>query len=284
MYWWRRQPLLLVDAARLFITPVLAVMINSTQQHLRHVFRPMSIRFTSSQAAQSYHRPQLQDETLESRTLGAFPNASKEPNLSLLPQTKMNLVAAINSALDTALHTDPSAILFGQDVAFGGVFRCSTNLQNKYGPDRVFNTPLSENGIVGFAIGYAATHGSTAIAEIQFADYVYPAFDQIVNEMAKFRYRSGTQWECGGVTRRMPCGAVGHGGHYHSQSPEGFLGGAAGIVIVTPRSPRSAKVFICRDSFLYLLPILATLLEILSHLVSWLFRDCCYRLFDQKTQ
>ena len=112
----------------------------------------------------------------------------------------------------------------------------------KFGSDRVFNTPLSENGIVGFAIGYAATHESTAIAEIQFADYIYPAFDQIVNEMAKFRYRSGNQWNCGGVVVRMPCGAVGHGGHYHSQSPEGFLAGAAGIVIVMPRGPLSAKV------------------------------------------
>jgi 2-oxoisovalerate dehydrogenase E1 component beta subunit len=160
----------------------------------------------------------------------------------------MNLVSAINSALDIALQSDPSAILFGQDVAFGGVFRCSTNLRDKYGPSRVFNTPLSENGIVGFSIGYASTQ-STAIAEIQFADYVFPAFDQIVNEMAKFRYRSGNQWNCGGVTIRMPCGAVGHGGHYHSQSPEGFLAAAAGVVVVMPRGPVSAKVSIILCKF-----------------------------------
>ena len=96
----------------------------------------------------------------------------------------MNLFTAINSALSIAMSTDDSAIVFGEDVAFGGVFRCSSNLQEKFGPHRVFNTPLSENGIAGFAIGYAAT-GGTAIAEIQFADYIFPAFDQLVNEAGK---------------------------------------------------------------------------------------------------
>lgn len=117
----------------------------------------------------------------------------------------MNMFTAINDALRIALETDPSAILFGEDVAFGGVFRCSQNLREQFGTDRVFNTPLSENGIAGFAIGYAATAGGTAIGEIQFADYIFPAFDQIVNEMAKFRYRSGNQWNCGGVTLRGTC-------------------------------------------------------------------------------
>jgi 2-oxoisovalerate dehydrogenase E1 component beta subunit len=123
----------------------------------------------------------------------------------------MNLFTAVNDAMAIALETDPTAIVFGEDVAFGGVFRCSQDLRDRFGKDRVFNTPLSENGIAGFAIGYAAT-GGTAIAEIQFADYIYPAFDQIVNEMAKFRYRSGSQWNAGGATLRMPAGAVGHGG------------------------------------------------------------------------
>ena len=112
--------------------------------------------------------------------------------------TKMNLFTAINNAMTTAMHTDDSAIVFGEDVAFGGVFRCS-NDSRKFGKDRVFNTPLSENGIAGFAIGYASM-GGTAIGEIQFADYIFPALDQIVNEMAKFRYRSGNQWNAGGVT------------------------------------------------------------------------------------
>jgi 2-oxoisovalerate dehydrogenase E1 component beta subunit len=149
-------------------------------------------------------------------------------------------MSTINQTLHTALSTDSNSILFGQDIAFGGVFRCTTNLQSTFGSHRVFNTPLSELGIVGLAIGYAST-GHTAIAEIQFADYVYPAYDLIMNEMSKFRYRSGNQWECGGVTLRMPCGAVGHGGHYHSQSPEGVLSACSGVVVVMPRGPRSAK-------------------------------------------
>lgn len=173
---------------------------------------------------------------------GAFPRTIAEPNINTLPgqKTSMNLFTAINKTLETALTTDPSAIVFGQDVAFGGVFRCTTGLREKFGSHRVFNTPLTEVGIAGMAIGYASTE-STAIGEIQFADYIFPAFDQITNEMAKFRYRSGNQWNCGGVTLRMPCGAVGHGGHYHSQSPEGFLAGCHGVVVVMPRGPISAK-------------------------------------------
>eukprot|EP01068_Selenidium_serpulae_P010798 Selendium_serpulae@DN5532_c0_g1_i1.p1 len=86
-----------------------------------------------------------------------------------------------------------------------------------------------------------ASVGHTAIAEIQFADYIYPAFDQIVNEAAKFRYRSGGQWDCGKLTIRAPCGAVGHGGHYHSQSPEAFFTHVAGVKVVMPRGPKQAK-------------------------------------------
>jgi len=93
----------------------------------------------------------------------------------------MNLMQTIGNTLDIALKSDDSSILFGEDVKFGGVFRCSTDLDgkslnSKYGTDRVFNTPLSEQGIAGFAIGYATT-GATAIAEMQFADYIFPAFD-----------------------------------------------------------------------------------------------------------
>mmetsp|Transcript_5877 Transcript_5877/g.8644 ORF Transcript_5877/g.8644 Transcript_5877/m.8644 type:complete len:376 (-) Transcript_5877:198-1325(-) len=152
----------------------------------------------------------------------------------------MNFFTAINSALSISMSTDETAILFGEDVAFGGVFRCSTNLREKFGPHRVFNTPLSENGIAGFAIGYAAA-GGTSIAEIQFADYIFPAFDQIVNEAAKFRYRSGNQWNCGKLTIRTPCSAVGHGGHYHSQSPEAYLAHTPGLVVVMPSNPKDAK-------------------------------------------
>lgn len=134
----------------------------------------------------------------------------------------MNMFQAINNALDLALEKDESTLLFGEDIAFGGVFRCSINLQSKYGTDRVFNTPLCEQGIVGFGIG-AACQGAKAICEIQFADYIFPAFDQIVNEAAKYRYRSGNTFDCGSLTIRAPSGAVGHGAHYHSQSPEAYF-------------------------------------------------------------
>jgi 2-oxoisovalerate dehydrogenase E1 component beta subunit len=152
----------------------------------------------------------------------------------------MNLFTAVNDAMRIALETDETAVVFGEDVGFGGVFRCSQGLRERFGPHRVFNTPLSETGIAGFAIGYAAASG-TAIAEIQFADYIFPAFDQIVNELAKFRYRSGDQWNAGGVTIRTPCGSVGHGGHYHSQSPEAYLAHTPGLTIVMPRNPKQAK-------------------------------------------
>jgi len=172
------------------------------------------------------------------RTIASVPAVERAVN----PETKrMNLFTAINNALSIALKTDPNSILFGQDVAFGGVFRCTQGLQEEFGPNRVFNTPLSENGIAGLAIGYSSV-GGTAVGEIQFADYIFPAFDQIVNEMSKFRYRSGNQWNCGGVTIRSPCGAVGHGGHYHSQSPEAFLAHIPGISVVMPRGPKAAKV------------------------------------------
>jgi len=153
---------------------------------------------------------------------------------------RLNLFQAINNALDITLRSDPSSVLFGEDVGFGGVFRCSLDLQKKYGKERVFNTPLCEQGIIGFGIGYAAA-GATAVAEIQFADYIFPAFDQIVNEAAKYRYRSGNTFECGKLTIRAPCMAVGHGALYHSQSPEAFFAHCPGLKIVIPRGPYKAK-------------------------------------------
>ncbi|CAH1400536.1 unnamed protein product [Nezara viridula] len=154
--------------------------------------------------------------------------------------TKLNMFQAIGNAMDLALEKDQSAVLFGEDVAFGGVFRCSMGLQKKHGKDRVFNTPLCEQGIVGFGIGLAVA-GSTAIAEIQFADYIFPAFDQIVNEAAKYRYRSGGMFDCGRLTIRAPCGAVGHGALYHSQMPEAYFAHTPGLKIVIPRGPVKAK-------------------------------------------
>ncbi|ESO07175.1 hypothetical protein HELRODRAFT_98557 [Helobdella robusta] len=153
---------------------------------------------------------------------------------------RMNLCQALTSAMDVALTEDPTTLVFGEDVAFGGVFRCTVGLKDKYGSDRVFNTPLCEQGIAGFAIG-AACAGARVIAEMQFADYIFPAFDQIVNEAAKYRYRSGGQFDCGRLTIRSPCGAVGHGAVYHSQSPEAFFAHVPGLKIVIPRGPIQAK-------------------------------------------
>lgn len=163
-----------------------------------------------------------------------------DPPVDKGPTKKMNFFTALTDAMDISLKTDPTTLIFGEDVAFGGVFRCTVGLREKYGKDRVFNTPLCEQGIVGFGIGVAAA-GSTAIAEIQFADYILPAFDQIVNEAAKFRYRSGNEFSCGKLTVRTPCGAVGHGGLYHSQTPEAYFAHTTGLKVVLPRSPIQAK-------------------------------------------
>lgn len=170
----------------------------------------------------------------------------------------MSMFQAINNAMEIALDADDKVMIFGEDVAFGGVFRCSMNLREKFGSERVFNTPLSEQGIIGVAIGMASV-GYTPIAEIQFADYVFPAFDQIVNEASKYRYRAGSTWHCGGLTIRMPCGAVGHGGLYHSQSPEAFFSHCPGINILCPRGPIQAKGLLlaairCPDPTLILEP------------------------------
>jgi hypothetical protein len=128
--------------------------------------------------------------------------------------SRLTLHESINASLRHALTVDDSVIVFGEDVSFGGVFRCSAGLAADFGSARVFNTPLTEQGIVGFAIG-AAAQGMRPVAEIQFADYVYPAFDQLVNEAAKGRYKAGTTgMHCGGMVVRMPCGGVGHGALY----------------------------------------------------------------------
>lgn len=154
--------------------------------------------------------------------------------------TKMTLLQALTNAMDIALEKDTTACIFGEDVAFGGVFRCTVGLQDKYGKDRVFNTPLCEQGIAGFGIGLANA-GATAIAEIQFGDYIFPAFDQIVNEAAKYRYRSGNLFNCGGLTIRTTWGAVGHGALYHSQSPEAYFAHTPGLKVIIPRGPTKAK-------------------------------------------
>ena len=153
----------------------------------------------------------------------------------------MNMLQAVNNALITAMNDDEKVTVFGEHVGnFGGVFRATRNLQQKFGKGRCFNTPLTEQGIIGFATGLAS-QGSVPVAEIQFADYIFPAFDQIVNETAKFRYRSGGQFSCGTLTIRTPYGGGIAGGLYHSQSPEAFFAHIPGMKVVIPRNPYQAK-------------------------------------------
>ncbi|MDP3031735.1 MAG: alpha-ketoacid dehydrogenase subunit beta, partial [Rhodocyclaceae bacterium] len=141
------------------------------------------------------------------------------PGESLQKTTSMTMIQALRSAMDVMLERDDNVVVFGEDVGyFGGVFRCTEGLQKKYGSSRVFDTPISESGIVGVAVGMGA-YGLRPVAEIQFADYVYPATDQIVSEAARLRYRSAGEF-IAPITLRMPCGGGIYGGQTHSQSPE----------------------------------------------------------------
>lgn len=153
---------------------------------------------------------------------------------------QMNMIQALNSAMDTMLGKDSSVVLMGQDIGyFGGVFRVTDGLQRKYGEHRVLDAPIAEGGIVAACIGMAV-NGLRPIAEIQFADYVYPAFDQIVSELARLRYRSAGEFFAP-VTVRMPCGGGIRGGQTHSQSPEGIFTHVSGIKVVMPSNPYDAK-------------------------------------------
>jgi 2-oxoisovalerate dehydrogenase E1 component beta subunit len=169
-----------------------------------------------------------------------------------------NMIEALNAALDHHLEREPAAVILGEDVGrFGGVFRVTRGLQEKYGSDRVFDTPLAEAGIVGMAIGMALG-GLRPIAEIQFADFIYPAFDQIVNELAKYRYRSGAQY-APQVVIRAPYGGGIRGGHYHSQSPEAYFAHTPGLRVVIPSDPYQAKGLLlaacaCDDPVVFLEP------------------------------
>jgi pyruvate dehydrogenase E1 component beta subunit len=152
----------------------------------------------------------------------------------------MNIIQAVGSALAGLLREDPRVVVFGEDVGkFGGVFRATDGLQAEFGEERVFDTPLAEGGIIGSAIGMAL-HGLRPVPEIQFADFIFPAFDQIVNEAAKMRYRSGGQYSCPLVIR-TPYGGGIRGGHYHSQSPEALFIHTPGLKVVVPSNPRDAK-------------------------------------------
>jgi 2-oxoisovalerate dehydrogenase E1 component beta subunit len=152
----------------------------------------------------------------------------------------MNMIQALNSAHHVMMERNPETVVLGEDIGyFGGVFRVTEGLQKTFGKQRAFDSPISENGIVAIAVGMAA-YGLRPVAEIQFADYIYPGFDQIVSECAKMRYRSAGEWHLPMVIR-TPYGGGIFGGQTHSQSPEALFTHIAGIKTVIPSNPYDAK-------------------------------------------
>jgi len=170
----------------------------------------------------------------------------------------MTMIQALRSAMDVMMERDDNVIVYGQDVGyFGGVFRVTEGLQAKYGKTRCFDAPISEGGIVGTAIGMAA-YGLKPVVEIQFADYFYPATDQIVSEAARMRHRSNGDFTAP-MTIRMPCGGGIYGGQTHSQSPEAFFTHVCGLRTVMPSNPYDAKGLLiasieCEDPVIFLEP------------------------------
>jgi len=153
---------------------------------------------------------------------------------------EMNIIQAVNDCLKLAMRRDPRVLVMGEDVGrFGGVFRATTGLFEEFGAERCIDTPLSEAGIIGTAIGLAI-HGMRPVAEIQFSDFIFPGFDQVVSELTKLRYRSGGEYAAP-VVIRTPVGGGIRGGHYHSQSPEALFSHIAGIKVVVPSNPYDAK-------------------------------------------
>jgi 2-oxoisovalerate dehydrogenase E1 component beta subunit len=154
---------------------------------------------------------------------------------------EINLVTAVNRALHEIMAASEDTVLFGEDVADpkGGVFKATVGLTDAFGPQRAFNTPLAESLIAGIGIGMAAA-GARPIAEIQFADFIHPAFDQIVSEAARIHYRSAGGWQCP-LVLRVPYGGGIHGAMYHSQSVEAFYAHVPGLKIVVPSTPADAK-------------------------------------------
>ena len=154
--------------------------------------------------------------------------------------TEMNLVQALQSGLREAMREDDGVMLLGEDIGkLGGVFRVTQGLQEEFGADRVLDTPLSETGIIGTAIGMAL-HGLRPVSEIQFADFIYPGFDQLVSEAAKYRYRTASEFHVPMVVR-TPYGGGIRGGQYHSQSPEALFIHTPGLKVVCPSNPYDAK-------------------------------------------
>lgn len=153
---------------------------------------------------------------------------------------QMTMIEAVRSAMDVMLERDDNVVVFGEDVGyFGGVFRCTAGLQKKYGSSRVFDSPINESGIVGAGIGMAV-YGLRPCVEVQFADYIYPAYDQLVSEAARMRYRSAGDFTAP-ITIRSPCGGGIFGGQTHSQSPEAIFTHVSGLKTIVPSTPYDAK-------------------------------------------
>jgi 2-oxoisovalerate dehydrogenase E1 component beta subunit len=166
----------------------------------------------------------------------------EESPLSLrdAPTRRLNMIEAINDALDIMMERDPNIVIMGEDVGyFGGVFRATAGLQQRHGKTRVFDTPISEGGIIGVAVGMAA-YGLRPVPEIQFADYIYPGLDQLVSEAARLRYRSAGEF-IAPITVRSPFGGGIFGGQTHSQSPEALFTHVSGLKTVIPSTPHDAK-------------------------------------------
>ena len=161
-------------------------------------------------------------------------------SLNDAPTRRLNMIEAINDALDVMLAHDDNVVVFGEDVGyFGGVFRATAGLQKKYGKTRVFDTPINECGIIGAAVGMGA-YGLRPVPEIQFADYIYPGLDQLISEAARMRYRSAGDFTAP-ITVRSPFGGGIFGGQTHSQSPEALFTHVAGLKTVIPCTPHDAK-------------------------------------------
>lgn len=161
-------------------------------------------------------------------------------SLSQATTRRLSMIEAINDALDIMLARDPDVVVIGEDVGyFGGVFRATAGLQARHGRTRVFDTPISEGGIIGVSVGMAA-YGLRPVPEIQFADYIYPGLDQLVSEAARLRYRSAGEFTAP-ITVRAPFGGGIFGGQTHSQSPEALFTHVAGLKTVVPSTPHDAK-------------------------------------------
>ena len=160
--------------------------------------------------------------------------------LAEAPVRRLNMIEAINEALHLMMARDDNVVVFGEDVGyFGGVFRATAGLQKTFGKSRVFDTPINECGIIGAAVGMAA-YGLRPVPEIQFADYIYPGYDQLVSEAARLRYRSAGEF-IAPITVRSPFGGGIFGGQTHSQSPEALFTHVAGLKVVIPSTPHDAK-------------------------------------------